>query len=127
LIMQKLSTALIIGGLAAMPLSAMAQDLASAPATVPVVRSDHLVFMGSDASRVPDSAMGTVRSAADAAKQSPVRIEGRADYANAVKQELVRQGAPATSISVRPVPVKPLPKAGDGVPEPSDRGVLLRF
>jgi hypothetical protein len=125
--MQKLNTALVIGGLVLMPLSAIAQNLASAPAAAPVSRSDHLVFMGSDGSRVPDSAMETVRSAAAAARQSPVRIEGRIDYANAVKQELVRQGAPTTSISVTPTPVQPLPKAGDGIAVPSDRGVVLRF
>lgn len=125
--MRKLTTVLVIGGLALMPLSAMAQNLASAPAAAPIVRSDHLVFMGSDGSRVPESAMETVRSAADAARRYPVRIEGRADYANAVKQELVRQGAPATSISVAPRPMQPLPRAGDGVSVPSDRGVVLRF
>lgn len=124
--MQKLSTALVIGGLVVMPLSAMAQNLASAPATSPIVRSDHLVFLGSDAS-VPASAMETVRSAADAAKQMPIRIEGRPDYANAVKQELVRQGAPASSISIRPVATQPLPKPGDGVAVPSERGVILSF
>ncbi|WP_428683982.1 hypothetical protein [Reyranella sp.] len=125
--MQKLSIALVIGGLTLMPLSAIAQNLASAPLTAPVVRSDHLVFMGSTADRVPLSAMETVRSAADAAKQSPIRIEGRADYANAVKQELVRQGAPAASISIRPVPAQPLAKAGDGLSVATDRGVTLRF
>ncbi len=125
--MRKLHTVLVIGGLAVMPLSAMAQNLASAPASTPIVKSDHLVFMGSDGNRVPPSAMETVRSAADAAKQTPVRIEGRADYANAVKQELVRQGAPANAISVKPVPVEPLAKAGDGVAVPTERGVLLRF
>lgn len=124
--MQKLSTALVIGGLVVMPLSAMAQNLASAAATSPIVRSDHLVFLGSDAS-VPASAMETVRSAADAAKQMPIRIEGRPDYANAVKQELVRQGAPASSISIRPVATQPLPKPGDGVAVPSERGVILSF
>jgi hypothetical protein len=125
--MQKLNTALVIGGLALMPLSAMAQNLASAPATAPVVRSDHLIFLEREGNRVPLSAMETVRSAAEAARQSPVRIEGRAEYANAVKQELVRQGAPVASITVSPIPVKPLPRAGDGVAEPSDHGVLLRF
>jgi len=124
--MQKLSTALVIGSFALMPLSAMAQNLASAPASSSSVRSDHLVFLGSDAS-IPASAMETVRSAADAARQTPVRIEGRADYANAVKQELVRQGAPASSISITPVAAQPLPKAGDGVAVPTERGVTLKF
>ena len=125
--MHKLSTALIVGGLALMPLSAMGQDLASAPSATPVVRSDYLVFLGNDAARVPDSAMQTVRSAADAARQSPIRIEGRADHANVVKQELVRQGAPASAISIKPVPTQPLARAGDDLTVPADRGVVLRF
>ena len=124
--MQKLSSVLVIGGLAMMPLCAMAQNLASAPAPAPVVRSDHLVFLESDAS-VPASAMETVRSAADAARQAPIRIEGRADYANAVKQELVRHGAPASSISIAPVTTQTLPKAGDGVAVSPERSVKLRF
>lgn len=126
--MQKLSTALVIGGLALMPLSAMAQDLASAPAATPVMRSNHMVFMESDSTRVPASALETVRSAAEAARQAPIRIEGRADYANAVKQELVRQGAPANAVSIRAVPAQPLPKAaGDGLSVTTDRGVTLTF
>ena len=90
-------------------------------------KSDHMLFMERDSTRVPSSAMDTVRSAADAARSSPVRIEGRADYANAVKQELVRQGAPASSISVRPTTAQPLAKAGDGVTDPTDRSVALKF
>lgn len=125
--MQKFSTALVIGGIALMPLSAMAQNLASAPAATPVVRSNHMVFMEGDSTRVPSSAMETVRSATDAARLAPIRIEGRADYANAVKQELVRQGAPASAVSIRPVPARPLPKAGDGLSVTTDRGVVLSF
>lgn len=125
--MKKFSIALAIGGLALMPLSTMSQDIASAPATTPSAKFDHMLFMEKGTGRVPDSAMETVRSAADAAKLAPVRIEGRADHVNAVKQELVRQGAPASSISVRTTAAQPLAKAGDGVTDPTDRGVALRF
>lgn len=125
--MQKISTALVIGGLVLMPLSAMSQDLASAPYAAPTAASDHMLFMEKGSSRVPDSAMTTVRSAADAAKSSSVLIEGRPDYANAVKQALVRQGAPAGSITVRPVPVQPLARAADGLAVTADRGVTISF
>ena len=124
--MVKISTAIIVGGLAVMPVSAMSQDLASA-AYPPVAKSDHMLFMERGSIRVPNSAMDTVRSAADAAKSSPVLIEGRPDYANAVKQELVRQGAPAASITVRPSPVQPLARAGDDVAVTADRSVAIRF
>lgn len=124
--MQKLSIAVFVGGLALLPLSAVGQDLASAPSASPIVRTDHLVFLESNGSRVPDSAMETVRSAAEAAKRSPIRVEGRPEYANAVKRELVRQGAPASAVRVSPVPVQPLPTA-DGLSVPTDRGVVLQF
>lgn len=123
--MRKLSIAVALGGLVLMPLSAMSQDIALAPNTVS--KSDHMLFMENGSTRVPASAMETVRSAADAAKAAPVLIEGRADYANAVKQELVRQGAPAEAISVRPATASPLVKAGDGVTDPTDRRVVIKF
>lgn len=125
--MQKLSLAVVIGGLTLMPLSANSQDIATAPNISPVTYTSHLVFMENDALRVPDSAMNTVRNAADAARSSSVRIEGRADYAEAVKQELIRQGAPVSAISVHPTTAQPLPKAGDGVTVTTDRGVMLKF
>ena len=122
--MRKLSIA-VLGGLVLAPLSAMSQNIASAPNTI--ANSEHMLFMESGSTRVPASAMDTIRSAADAAKAAPVRIEGRADYANAVKQELVRQGAPAEAITVRPVAAKPLVKAGDGVTDPTDRRIEIKF
>ncbi len=124
--MQKLSTALLIGGLALMPLSAMAQNLASAPNAAPVVVSEHRIFLASDAS-IPASALETVRTAAEAARQAPIRIEGRADYANAVKRELVRQGAPASAIRIAPVTPPSLARAADGVAVPPERSVVLNF
>lgn len=123
--MRKLSIAVALGGFVLMPLSAMSQDMALAPNTI--AKSDHMLFMEYGSTRVPASAMETVRSAANAAKAAPVLIEGRADYANAVKQELVRQGAPAEAISVRPVTGSPLVKAGDGVTDPTDRRVDIKF
>lgn len=122
--MRKLSSVLILASLAMAPMTAMSQELASAP-NAPV--SDHMVFMGNGDARVPLSAMETIRSAADAAKSAPIRIEGRADHANAVKQELIRQGAPAEAITVRPTPTKPLVKVGDGVADPTERRVDIKF
>lgn len=125
--MQKISIAIVLGSLALAPLSAMSQDLASAPYGKPIAKSEHMLFMEKGSMRVPDSAMETVRSAADAAKSSPILVEGQPEYANAVKQELVRQGAPAGSITVRPAPAQPLARAGDGVSVTADRGVAIRF
>lgn len=121
--MRKIGIAVAIGGLVTMPLAAMAQSIASAPNS----KTEHIVFMESGTDRVPASAMSTLRSAADAAKTQSVRIEGRAEHAAAVKQELVRQGAPAQSITVTPVAAKPLVKVGDGVSDPTERRVEIKF
>lgn len=118
------SSVVVLAGLALTPVTATSQDLASAP-NAPV--SDQMVFMGSSGTDVPASAIETIRSAADAAKSAPVRLEGRADLANAVKQELIRQGAPAEAITVRPTSTRPLVQAGDGVADPTGRRVDIHF
>lgn len=122
--MRTLSSVVVLAGLALTPVTAMSQDLASAP-NAPI--SDKMVFMGTSDTDVPASALGTLRSAADAAKSAPIVIEGRAVHANAVKQELIRQGAPAEAIKVRPTPATPLVKVGDGVADPTERRVDIRF
>ncbi|MBL0898993.1 MAG: hypothetical protein IBJ17_09900 [Reyranella sp.] len=127
--MRKLSLAVMTGGLAMMPLSVMGQTMALAPNVVATAapKASYLLFM-ENGNRIPASAMSTVRSAADAAKaQKAVRVEGRADLAAAVKQELVRAGAPADRISVRPVAARPLVKVGDGVSDLTERKVEIRF
>lgn len=122
--MRTLSSVVVLAGLALTPVTAMSQDLASAPNALV---SDQMVFMGISDTYVPASAMETIRSAADAANSASVLIEGRADRANAVKQELIRQGAPAEAITVRPAPTRPLIQAGDGVADPTGRRVNIRF
>lgn len=111
--MRTFSSVVVLAGLALTPATAMSQDLASAPNALV---SDQMVFMGISDTYVPASAMETIRSAADAANSASVQIEGRADRANAVKQELIRQGAPAEAITVRPTPTRPLVQAGEGSP-----------
>lgn len=123
--MRKPSIAVVVGGLAMMPLAAMSQNMASAPTVVP--KTDQMLFMDGGA-RVPPSAMATVRDAVEAAKaKTAVRIEGRADMALAVKQEMVRQGAPADRITVRVVASRPLVNAGDGMSDPIERKVELKY
>ena len=122
--MRTLSSVVALAGLALTPVTAMSQDLASAPNALV---SDQMVFMGISDTYVPASAMETIRSAADAANSASVLIEGRADRANAVKQELIRQGAPAEAITVRPTSTRPLVQAGDGVADPTGRRVDIHF
>ena len=122
--MRMLSSVVVLAGLALTPVTAMGQELASAP-TAPI--SDQMVFMVIGDTDVPASALETLRSAADAAKSAPIRLEGRADRANAVEQELIRQGAPAEAITLRPTPTRPLVQAGEGVADPTERRVNIRF
>lgn len=122
--MRKFSSAFILASLVVGSGTAMSQEIASAPAASV---SDHMVFMERSDTRVPASAMETIRSAADAAKSAPILIEGRTNHANAVKEELIRNGAPAEAITVRPTSAKPLVKVGDGLADPTERRVDIRF
>lgn len=122
--MRTLGSLFVLAGLTCTPVAVMGQDLAfasNAPA------SDQLLFMNPGDGRVPESAMETIRSAADAAKSARILIEGRLDRANAVRQELVRQGAPAEAITVRPIQTRPLVQVGDGIADPTERRVDIRF
>jgi hypothetical protein len=127
--MQKLSIAVLLGSLLAVPLSgAMSQstDEASAYTLSPSPRSEYIVFFDSGSNRLSPLAIETVRSAAQAARSARmIELAGRPDYANAVKQELVRQGIPANAISIRPATGRPLQKVGAS--DPIDRRVEIRF
>jgi hypothetical protein len=117
-------SAVFIGGLLLAPVSgAIGQDLAATPNP----RAGYVVFLD-PASSLSGPAVDTVRSAARAARSAPVvELVGRRDHVYAVKNELVREGVPAGSIVVRPDASRPLPKATDGVSEPLDRRVEIRF
>jgi hypothetical protein len=68
------------------------------------------------------------RAAADADRSAGlVRVVGRADYAEAVKNELVRDGVPARSIVIVAETGRPLPSVADGVSEPANRRVEIRY
>jgi hypothetical protein len=54
-------------------------------------------------------------------------VVGRADYAEAVKNELVRDGVPARSIVVVAETGVPLSSVADGVSDPANRRVEIRY
>jgi hypothetical protein len=119
-------TAAFVSGifLASIP-AAMAQTTKVAYAAEP--RSEYVVFLDSG-KQLSGAAMDTVRVAANTAKSTHrVRIVGRADYAEAVKNEMLREGVPAQSIIVRHETSKPLPRIADGIGEPSGRRVEISF
>ena len=110
--------------------------LTSIPATMaqttniayaPAPRPEYVVFLDSQ-NQLSGAAVKTVHIAAGAAKSAnTVRVVGRADNAEVVKKELVREGVPAQSIVVLRREDKPLPKAADGLGEPSNRRVQILF
>jgi hypothetical protein len=120
--------AILLGGLVAAPLyTAMAQTTNVAYASDP--RPGYVVFFDKGTARLSSVADETIRrAAADADKSAGlVRVVGRADYADAVKNQLVRDGVPARSIVVIPRAESPLPTIADGVSEPANRSVEIKY
>jgi OmpA-OmpF porin, OOP family len=120
--------AVLLGGLVAAPLyTAMAQTTNVAYASDP--RPGYVVFFDKGTARLSSVADETIRrAAADADKSAGlVRVVGRADYADAVKNQLVRDGVPARSIVVVPRAESPLPTIADGVSEPANRSVEIKY
>ena len=120
--------AILLGGLILVPFQAsMAQtNVAYAHANE---QSGYVVFFDKGTSQLSAIADETIRrAAADADKAAGlVRVVGRADYAAAVKNELVRDGVPARSIVVVPRNGSPLPTIADGVSEPANRSVEIKY
>ena len=92
-------------------------------------RPGYVVFFDKASGQLSGVAGETIRRAAADADRSAglVRVVGRADYAGAVKNELVRDGVPARSIVVMAGTEGALPTMADGVSEPADRRVEIRY
>lgn len=123
--MQKYGiAAVMLGGLFLAPL-AMAQSTNLAYATGEP-RSEYLVFL-EKGNHLPSSATPALQQAISAAKAGKtVMVVGRADQAQVVKQEMLREGAPAGAIVVANEPAKPLPKA-DSLSDTASRKVEIKF
>ena len=122
--------AILLSGLVAAPLQAsQAQSTNVAYGYANEPRPGYVVFFDKGTARLSSVADQTIRKAAADADKSAglVRVVGRADYANAVKNELVRDGVPAGTIVVVPRTDNPLPAIGDGVSEPANRRVEIRY
>jgi hypothetical protein len=129
--MKKLHIGVILlGGLVAAPLQAsMAQTTNVAYVQANELRPGYVVFFDKGTAQLSSVADQTIRKAAADADRSAglVRVVGRADYANTVKNELVRDGVPARAILVVPRTDSPLPTIGDGVSEPGNRRVEIKY
>ena len=127
--MQKYGVAAaLLGGLFLAPLPLMAQSTNVAYATGGAA-SEYVVFLDKGTSQLSAPAIGTIHSAAQAARPgTTIRLVGRADQAAAVKQELVREGISAASIVVIGTRSSdPLPRVADGLSDPASRRVEIKF
>lgn len=120
------TAAVMLGGLLLAPIPAMAQSTHLAYATGES-RSEYMVFLDKD-SQLPSSAAMTIRKAAQAAgRDRTIHVNGRAEHAELVKQELIRDGISPTSIFVTTDRAAPLARANDGITSPMDRRVDIKF
>src|SRR5262249_33567840 len=124
--MRKYTLALLAGSLLMGAAGrASAQDLATA--TVPS-KSGVMGFTENGSHALAWTTIDTIRSAVnDARGARQVTLTGKPENVAAVKSELVRQGVPSSSIVARNDLGSPLPKAGDGLSDPSDRRVTISF
>jgi hypothetical protein len=91
-------------------------------------RPDYVVFLDKGTNQLSNAAADTVRIAARAAGSAKViRLVGRSDQAQVVKNELVRDGIPAGSIVVDRASGKPFPTVAGGISDPLNRRVEILF
>ncbi|HEX9326676.1 MAG TPA: hypothetical protein VF915_09175 [Reyranella sp.] len=116
--------AIMLGGLfLASPAMAQSANLAYATGEP---RSEYMVFL-EKGNVLPESATPLVSKAAKAAKAGKtIHLMGRADQADVVKQEMIREGAPANAIVVAREPVKALPKV-DSLSDTASRKVEIKY
>jgi hypothetical protein len=120
--------AILLGALFLVPVaSARGQAPNLAYAVDP--RPDYVVFLDKGTDQLSSAAADTVRIAARAAARSGkvVRLVGRPDRAQAVKNELVRDGIPAGSIIVDRASTQPFPTVAGGIADPLNRRVEILF
>jgi hypothetical protein len=116
--------AVVLGGLfLASPVMAQSTNLAYATGEP---RSEYMVFL-ERGNVLPESAVPMVSKASKAAKAGKtIHLVGRADQAEIVKAEMIREGAPANLILVAREPGKTLPKV-DSLGDASSRKVEIKF
>ena len=133
--MKKLQIgAILLGGLLVTPFQVVTPFQAVLAQTAEFAyasesRPGYVLFFDKGTGQLSSVADETIRrAAADAGRSAGlVRVVGRADYADTVKNELVRDGVPARSIVVVAKTGRPLPTFADGVSEPANRRVEIRY
>jgi hypothetical protein len=114
--------AVLLGGLVAT--GAMAQtQMASVE---PLAKRDFLVFADKGGHLSPTAA-STVRTAAAEAGGARVTLIGRPENVAPVKAELQRNGVSANAIVVKTETVMSVARTKDGLSNPADRKVEIKF
>ncbi|HEX9522496.1 MAG TPA: hypothetical protein VF949_05995 [Reyranella sp.] len=121
--------AILLGGLVVAPFQASTAQTTNVAYGYASERPGYVVFFDKGTSQLSAVASETIRRAASDTDKAAglVRVVGRADYAAAVKNELVRDGVPARSIVVVPKNGNPLPTIADGISEPANRSVEIKY
>ena len=116
--------AIMLGGLfLASPVMAQSTNLAYATGEP---RSETMIFL-QQGNVLPPSAAPMVSNAINAARAGKtVHLVGRTDQVEVVKQEMIRDGAPASAIVVAHEPSKALPKV-DAVSDSATRKVEIKY
>jgi len=124
--MRNIGMAILASGLlVGMAGAAVAQEVASA---VPAPKKEFVVFTDRGSTALSPTAAATVRSAAsEASAARQVILIGRAENIAPVKGELIRQGVALQSIVVKQQTRAPIARPMDGLPDPMDRSVEIRF
>jgi len=118
--MAILAGGLLIGTVGA----ATGQNLASA---VPAPAKEYVVFADRGSALSPTAA-ATVRTAAsEASGARQITLVGRPENIAPVKGELVRHGVSPQAIVVKQEARAPIPKPSDGLSDPIDRRVEIKF
>lgn len=121
--------AILAGGLlisAAATASAQSQRLMAY--SVPPPKGEMVVFAEKSGHALSPTAIKTVRRAAGEANATgQVTLVGRAENVASVKGELMRQGVPADAIKERHEARPPIAKAADGLSDPIDRRVEIKY
>ena len=123
--MRNLGMVILAGGLLVGTAGvAAAQNMASA---VPAPTNEYVVFAdrGHALSPIAAATVRTVASEASGARQ--VTLIGRAENIAPVKGELVRNGVDPQVIVVKQEARAPIAKPADGLSDPVDRRVEIRF
>lgn len=123
--MQKYRIAVIVLGGLFLVSPAMAQSTHLAYATGEP-RAEYMVFL-EKGNVLPESAIPMVSKATKAAKTGKtIHLVGRADQAEIVKQEMIREGAPVSAIVVAREPAKALPNV-DSLSDTASRKVEIKY